>query len=489
MARFRRAVSVLLTLALLVVSVQFVAASPSGADHGGGLTHDEAAFRAAIGPHTFEDFDAIAAGTLITTQVPGATFSTPGEPLYVFSGSVTGHVLFGGFQREAAGLPQVFEAKFGAPVSAVGFSLAAQDPASSAATLQIAYSDGSSASFSVSDNDGNENTPQYLGHIAPSGKRISGFKLSSGIEHGSGLAEEVAIDNLAFATAAASGELVAYVGTDPENGDDDIFVTDVVSGTTRNLTEDHPGHDSDPEFSPDGSKIVFASDRDGGMDLFVMRADGSDVTNITNSPFTYDADPAWSPDGTQIAFARDYGIDEDNAYGFDIHVMPATGGTPRQVSFATTFLGGGFPQWSPDGTRVVYRTDRLGAEEIFESTIGSPGGDVVERNLTNTPDVVDTTPSFSPDGSAIVYSRDGDLWTMDPDGGSQQPLLEQEGDDLFPKWSPDGDRILFDSGGDIHVLTLATGAVASITNNGSNNRAADWGGVADAAGSLVRGPR
>ena len=63
----------------------------------------------------------------------------------------------------------------------------------------------------------------------------------------------------------------------------------------------HPALDETPVWSPDGSKILFASDREGELDVFIMNADGSGLTNLTNTPFD-DDHPKFSSDGTHIVF-------------------------------------------------------------------------------------------------------------------------------------------------------------------------------------------
>jgi TolB protein len=62
-----------------------------------------------------------------------------------------------------------------------------------------------------------------------------------------------------------------------------------------------PAGNVDPSFSPDGSRIVFTSFRDGNAEVYVMSADGSGQTRLTNDP-TPDSEPVFSPDGTKIAF-------------------------------------------------------------------------------------------------------------------------------------------------------------------------------------------
>jgi hypothetical protein len=72
------------------------------------------------------------------------------------------------------------------------------------------------------------------------------------------------------------------------------------------LTNNDPQvYDIDPVFSANGRKIAFASDRTGKRDIYVINQDGSGLTRITTSPKP-DTQPAWSPDGTKIAFRRDW---------------------------------------------------------------------------------------------------------------------------------------------------------------------------------------
>ena len=71
-------------------------------------------------------------------------------------------------------------------------------------------------------------------------------------------------------------------------------------------------------LEPDGSRITFASDRDGKAEIYVMNADGSDQTRLTNNPAN-DGSPAWSPDGSRIAFTSDRDSNDE------IYVMNADG--------------------------------------------------------------------------------------------------------------------------------------------------------------------
>ena len=82
----------------------------------------------------------------------------------------------------------------------------------------------------------------------------------------------------------------------------DIYVANAEGGVPRRLTT-APAIDTDPSFSPDGTKIVFESDRSGSQQLYVMAADGSGQRRISFGGGRYAA-PEWSPDGNWIAFTR-----------------------------------------------------------------------------------------------------------------------------------------------------------------------------------------
>jgi len=97
-----------------------------------------------------------------------------------------------------------------------------------------------------------------------------------------------------------------------------------------------------PSWSPDGSRIAFASDRYGDWEIYTMSSEGYDVRQLTkpDSRPAVKWSPAWSPDGSRIAFAYFPGNNSDDA---EIYTMLADGSDVRQL----TESGGGFPAWSP----------------------------------------------------------------------------------------------------------------------------------------------
>jgi dipeptidyl aminopeptidase/acylaminoacyl peptidase len=119
--------------------------------------------------------------------------------------------------------------------------------------------------------------------------------------------------------------------TSAPGGGRGIQVMDVASGAVTTLFDPTvESFDSGPSWSPDGRRIAFESDIDGDMEIYVMNADGSDVQQITHNTL-WDEGPAWSPDGTRFAFSRGTGD-----LTVDIWTMNADGTNARQL---TTFPG------------------------------------------------------------------------------------------------------------------------------------------------------
>ena len=227
----------------------------------------------------------------------------------------------------------------------------------------------------------------------------------------------------------------------------EIYVMDADGGNRENLSN-HPTHDQDPDWSPDGTKIAFVSDRNGGVyQIYVMDADGTNQIRLTDGLPWYKAGPDWSPDGRKIAFSVDEGIDH-------IAVMDADG--KNRVALENNAWG---PSWSPDGGKIAFTSRRDGGRDIY--VIGADGQGL--ERLTH--DFVGgASLSFSPDGRRIAYYASHEefhhIYVMGADGKDRKRLTHNQEHHADPTWSPDGETIAYvvskdgvPLGSKIHLMT------------------------------------
>ena len=130
------------------------------------------------------------------------------------------------------------------------------------------------------------------------------------------------------------GTKIAY--SSEHIGNPEIFVMDADGKHLVQLTR-HRAYDSSPSWSPDGSKIAFNSDRDhlievgpgqvGDLEIYVMNADGKNVIRLTKTG-GLNREPSWSPDGSKIAFASE----RDRRGNLEIYVMDANGKNPVRLT-------------------------------------------------------------------------------------------------------------------------------------------------------------
>ncbi|MCX9009629.1 MAG: PGF-pre-PGF domain-containing protein [Candidatus Methanoperedens sp.] len=192
---------------------------------------------------------------------------------------------------------------------------------------------------------------------------------------------------------------------------EDIYVMNDDGSNIQQLTFT-PGFDEYPDWSPDGSKVVYSSVNGDNLNgdkyatepkhLWVMNADGSSK-HLLNT--IWGVEPAWSPDGTKIAFKSYANL------GSNIWVMDADGSNPKQLTFNSAATCD--PDWSPDGRYIAYVSEKDGDWEIF--VMNADGTN--QQQLTSNTGIEDNYPAWSPDGRYIAYAsnRTGseEIWVME----------------------------------------------------------------------------
>ena len=168
-----------------------------------------------------------------------------------------------------------------------------------------------------------------------------------------------------------------------------------------------------PDYSPDGKKIAFASDRSGHQEIWVCDRDGANAVPLTSSAkSTISGDPHWSPDGKQVVFVS---LAENNTA--DICVVGAQGGAPHCLTHGPADSVA--PTWSRDGKWVYFCSNQDGSRQVWK--IPASAGNAVQ--VTKGGGVFARE---SADGKYIYYSKArsfSGLWKVPVDGGTETEVL------------------------------------------------------------------
>ncbi|MGI8480555.1 MAG: hypothetical protein ACR2MF_00560, partial [Chthoniobacterales bacterium] len=197
-----------------------------------------------------------------------------------------------------------------------------------------------------------------------------------------------------------------------------------------------PGPEYFPSLSPDGKSLIYVSRASGNWDIYLQRVGGRNPTNLTKDSTADDTQPAFSPDGERILFRSE-------REGGGVYLMGATGESVRRVSDF-----GYNPVWSPDGKEVLLATESVIQPSTRPTksqlwTINVSNGD---RHLITEGDALQ--PNWSPHGHRIAYwsrsqGEQGDVWTISADGSNAVRVTSEAAMDWNPIWSPDGKYLYF----------------------------------------------
>jgi TolB protein len=230
-----------------------------------------------------------------------------------------------------------------------------------------------------------------------------------------------AAPNLAAAAYPGSNGLLAIEG-DTLPG---IWTTTPTGGAVKRITT-ADGLPMNPSWSPDGKWIAFVRN----SALWKMQADGSAKQKLASGlANSIETNVSWSPNGARLVFDRKG----------DLWTVNANGLNPVRITNTPTIETA--PMWKPTGGMIAF--------EFSDPNTATFGLHLIRPNGANDTPIPNTLfgaePDWSPDGTRLVYSNQGDLFTINPDGSGKQTFLNPTGQRLAvdAAWSPDSKQIAY----------------------------------------------
>jgi len=301
-----------------------------------------------------------------------------------------------------------------------------------------------------------------------------------------------------------------------------LYATDI--GNRQMLESGLRGMYSHLDWSPDGKWLAFA---EPSLNTYTIRIALISLDDLTVRPLTspvdrdYDCQPAFSPDSSRVAFERG----SIGGMGKDTFVVPVIGGPVRRLTFDNSW--GGSPAWTKDGAEIVFSSNRGGPMNLwrvaatggpprplagvsaiaYDPSVSRSGNFLAYEHATLSSGIwrlkltdktrssgpptqiigarsmINARPSFSPDGSRVVFESDrlgfSDIWYCQSDGSNCAQLTSLHGTAGTARWSPDGRRIAFEFQSqhyyDVYVLDIPDGRPRRLlTFPNADNGAPNW---------------
>jgi Tol biopolymer transport system component len=237
-----------------------------------------------------------------------------------------------------------------------------------------------------------------------------------------------------------------FLGGSAEELSTDIYMQAAEPGAEAILVnETNETADISPSFSPDGTRIAWASNASGTFDIKVKNLGTGVITNLTNTgEGVNERWPDWSSDGSQIVFNRRSPKDS-----LDVWVMDADGTNERFVAGLPgpgMYLEDCCASFSADDASVIFASNRAGNFDIYRKDLHGSASDGSRRlvRLTSS-EFYEGTPAVEAGGTVLYRSSDGQkIYRIDPDDPSKgASLVPTTGMIRTPAGSPDGAKIIF----------------------------------------------
>lgn len=226
---------------------------------------------------------------------------------------------------------------------------------------------------------------------------------------------------------------------------------------------------SSPQFSPDGKRIVFMSNRSGSWEIWVCDSNGQSAVQLTSFGGPYVTNPTWSPDGERLAF------DSDAAGQWDIFTISANGGKPQRMT--TDPANDGNPSWSKDGRWIYFDSFRSGQQQVWK--MPANGGEAIQVTRDG-----GFGPYESRDGKFLYYAKallHTNLWRIPVEGGPPTKVLDSLSTHLNVAFVDSGIYfvpIRTGSGSSIQFLDLSTNRIVTVASFEKRLNLGEAGGMA-----------
>ena len=248
----------------------------------------------------------------------------------------------------------------------------------------------------------------------------------------------------------ATGERMVFCST-RHTPNPDLYIKHILGTAVTQLTSD-PSSDIHPAFSPDDTRVAFASNRGGNWDIWIVGTEGRQPIQVTQGPAD-EVHPNWSPDGKRLVFCS----------------LPAGGGqwelwlASAEAGATKRFIGYGvFPEWSPISDEIVYQRARERGSRWFSIwTLKLVDGEPrYPTEIVFSADFAAIAPTWSVDGTKLAFCAvasmpppdadfatpedTSDIWIVNVDGTYRVRLTDGHSRNFGPVWSKQG-RVVFTS--------------------------------------------